>query len=468
MKKEAYFIILILLILPVITFAYCEGYNVWGYAWSENIGWISFNSHNCDGTDGCDNAKVETTCSGVVYGVNIENDKELSGYAWSENIGWISFDTTDASYPSVKLNSSNELEGYARALSHGGGWDGWIRFNIGGIDWTEKGVSLNKTLTPQEFEGYVWGDDVVGWVSMNHSNASPPNSNYAVYTNFSDDDIPDAPDDLDADENGGNLCNSYAISLDWTSDVSTEPDYKAYIVVKRDGIVIDERGITGTQASIALNPPYDYTDDNNYCFKVAVTKDEYAVDITSVNDNSELNTNKWSNWSTEYCFDTFERYPRPIISMDPENPGPGEMTRLINNTVCYDRDGNDIGCDEDDNVLTWEWSFLCADCEGLEDEWIEYGYDDQDPPVEYVYTDRSPKVKFLQSEEYTITLEAREDENKFCSASMNTTPVDIQILDIDEDFIFYLNDGASIMNFAPFIMDILNNGIEHIGGLIFN
>jgi len=52
-------------------------HNLSGWAWSDNIGWISFNSTNTnDATD---------------YGVNENPDGTLVGYAWSSNIGWIQF-----------------------------------------------------------------------------------------------------------------------------------------------------------------------------------------------------------------------------------------------------------------------------------------------------------------------------------------------------------------------------------------
>jgi len=64
-----------------------ENDNVWGWAWSENIGWISFN--------------------GVNYGVNIDPASgDFSGYAWSENIGWIKFDPAGP-YPNPPINSAD-------------------------------------------------------------------------------------------------------------------------------------------------------------------------------------------------------------------------------------------------------------------------------------------------------------------------------------------------------------------------
>lgn len=101
--------------------------NVFGWAYSENIGWISFNN---------------TTGGGATsYGVNIETDGKFSGQAWSENIGWISFNESDLSgCPSGQCRawvdtSDGKVYGWVRALAGGspvaGGWDGWVHLRGG-------------------------------------------------------------------------------------------------------------------------------------------------------------------------------------------------------------------------------------------------------------------------------------------------------------------------------------------------
>src|SRR3989338_509710 len=68
--------------------------NVFGWAWSENIGWISFNNTSGGGA--------------VDYGVNVDTTTGIfSGYAWSENIGWISFERAVAgAHPLPPYNGS--------------------------------------------------------------------------------------------------------------------------------------------------------------------------------------------------------------------------------------------------------------------------------------------------------------------------------------------------------------------------
>lgn len=133
-----------------------EGHNMSGYAWSDNIGWISFNCLD------------EDTCGTVNYGVNIESNNDLSGYAWSDNIGWISFNESDlVSCPKgackAKILNNITLEGWAKALSaNGNGWDGWISLSKQPSGTVNYGVNLNGT----EFTGYAWGSNVIGWIDF--------------------------------------------------------------------------------------------------------------------------------------------------------------------------------------------------------------------------------------------------------------------------------------------------------------
>jgi hypothetical protein len=77
------------------------------YAWSNKIGWISFN------TTGAGSIKV--------------TDTALTGYAWSKNFGWINLGPAGSG---VKNNGSGSLSGYAWGQNVG-----WINFN---------GVTINS------------------------------------------------------------------------------------------------------------------------------------------------------------------------------------------------------------------------------------------------------------------------------------------------------------------------------------
>lgn len=134
--------------------------NIVGYAWSDTIGWISFNCTN------------NNTCAISNYGVNKNGDNTLTGYAWSDNIGWIKFGNlsgfpngngTQAQNANV---NGNNLKGWAKAIgADGNGWDGWIALS-------GAGPSYNVTLSGSAFGGYAWGSDVLGWVSFDASGAN--------------------------------------------------------------------------------------------------------------------------------------------------------------------------------------------------------------------------------------------------------------------------------------------------------
>lgn len=132
--------------------------NVSGFAWSENVGWISLNSTS----DG----------SATSYGVNISpltGTGIFSGYAWSENVGWITFNSGELTgCPSGTCNAqvdwaSGNVSGWARVLSQTG--DGWIKLSDDSIGvWNGKGVKIDTTTG--KFSGYAWSSDSVGWVDF--------------------------------------------------------------------------------------------------------------------------------------------------------------------------------------------------------------------------------------------------------------------------------------------------------------
>lgn len=154
--------------------------NIYGYAWSSNIGWISL---NCTNTN---------TCGTSNYGITIANNGDVTGYAWSSNIGWIKFGgfantdfpnySGDGTQPHNANLSGSNITGWARACSvyasgcsgtlksvtgtELGGWDGWISLigNNYGVT-----VSSSGAVT-----GFAWGSDVVGWIQFNGSTIMIP------------------------------------------------------------------------------------------------------------------------------------------------------------------------------------------------------------------------------------------------------------------------------------------------------
>lgn len=180
-----------------------------GFAWSPNVGWIRMN--NCESPTNCvyEGPTRESSSGAIGYGVTIAPsgaNRAISGYAWSSNIGWITFNTNYASEgPDPVLNcpdtiggsstrcgpyiewgtgglgAGHRLVGWARACSvyidctdptrglvedyKRGGWDGWIALHDTNVsDTAFFGVTVD-TLSGV-MSGYGWGSDVVGWVDF--------------------------------------------------------------------------------------------------------------------------------------------------------------------------------------------------------------------------------------------------------------------------------------------------------------
>lgn len=152
----------------------CNENNIRGYAWSDNIGWISFSCMN----------EYEIG-QGVDYGVNLnDNTKLLSGQAWAENLGWISFDESDLvgcpEAPCEARVETVEVTGWAKVLAEDEEDEEWISLS-GEAD---NGDAYGAELIVPDFHGYAWGDKYSGWISFNCENDnSCATSDYSVYTN---------------------------------------------------------------------------------------------------------------------------------------------------------------------------------------------------------------------------------------------------------------------------------------------
>lgn len=171
--------------------------NLSGFAWSDNIGWVSFNSSDCDADNNgiSDGTPAGCPLAGTSipnYGVNVGIGGAMSGFAWSDNIGWIDFGPS-GSYPELPNNggtldrSTGLVSGWARALAgssaESGGWDGWIKLgnDSNGDGAYDNGSDINLindygamaglfNAGSCEWGGYSWGGGgdtgVVGWISF--------------------------------------------------------------------------------------------------------------------------------------------------------------------------------------------------------------------------------------------------------------------------------------------------------------
>lgn len=150
------------------------------------FGWMSMNSLSCD-TD--KNTFVDVACGGNNtttpahnYGVNIPSSNgALSGYAWSDNYGWISFNSGDvAGCPSGVCSANragNALTGWARILSirdggaNSGGWFGFISLSGTATNGSPYGVNIDTTTN--KMGGYAWSDEL-GWIDFSLASVEAP------------------------------------------------------------------------------------------------------------------------------------------------------------------------------------------------------------------------------------------------------------------------------------------------------
>lgn len=177
--------------------------NVSGFAWSSNIGWISFNNTSGGGLNN--------------YGVNITDNGAvgiLSGYAWSNNAGWISFNSADlAGCPAAPCSAvvdkrTGQVSGWAKFLTS----NDWLK-----LQGTNYGVLISKSTG--DFFGHAWGGEIAGWISFNCNQPLTgdicPLANYKVTTSFDMNIKPTVALGSAPNPAPVNLCLTPAYSFSW-------------------------------------------------------------------------------------------------------------------------------------------------------------------------------------------------------------------------------------------------------------
>lgn len=162
-----------------------SGVELTGYAWSDNIGWISMNCRT-GGVTGND------ICGTSSYRVTLATGGALTGYAWSSNIGWVKFDglssfpalagTVAASARVTGTYPNLTIEGWARACagtvpgdcsdmaSRTDGWDGWISLRSTVAPTYSTIMSATGALN----NSFAWGSAVVGWIDFDQTGLRLP------------------------------------------------------------------------------------------------------------------------------------------------------------------------------------------------------------------------------------------------------------------------------------------------------
>jgi hypothetical protein len=193
-----------------------------GFAWSSNVGWISFNSTNCDSDENgamdnpspCNSLGLPVPMADYDVAVDIGGGSQtrghLSGYAWSSNVGWIFFGDgsgTPTSTPdnvfdvgcelspsqepcsplvngciacmdlSADANGHYNVYGWAKVLSMGD--DGWVRLRNDDRGYGIRFSNFNPSTNSATAEGFAWNafpdlspSDIlgIGWISFSSEN----------------------------------------------------------------------------------------------------------------------------------------------------------------------------------------------------------------------------------------------------------------------------------------------------------
>ncbi|MBP6856145.1 MAG: hypothetical protein KBC42_02625 [Candidatus Pacebacteria bacterium] len=147
-----------------------------GFAWSDNVGWISMNCKTGSMT-------ASDICGVSNYKVTVGAGGALTGYGWSDNVGWVKFGGLSG-IPGGGSNATynattGKVSGFVRFCSGISGSSYWnVNNSCSGstrTDGWDGFVSLSSAINPIYgvtvasnglFSGFAWGDEVVGWVDF--------------------------------------------------------------------------------------------------------------------------------------------------------------------------------------------------------------------------------------------------------------------------------------------------------------
>jgi len=434
--RKILFLILVVLVFSLLGISRVKATgNVYGWAWAENIGWISFNKDGVNGIIGG---------GGIYdYGVNIETDGKLSGYAWAgggiegstqkPTIGWIKFDpagpypTTPNYSACVDLPTSGQVcdgvgdykvSGWARACSvfndpnscsgalnpNRGGWDGWINLIID----VNYGIFIDSAAAPAQFHNWAWGGDdtkeeaIVGWKSFNCAEGGNCGiSDYKVVTTF----VLNKPPRIESlGKTGENCCirGDGDVHFEWIYvdedgdpetrfqfQIDDDPNFNSREVDRDFGGLSNPSGTVNSQAvPVSVTPGSD---------RISFGKTYYWR--VKVYDNQGGD----SGWVSGDSFDTFSHaLPAPDLEWSPEKPVIKDKVEFNSaNSICYDSSNNPISCV---GVATFSWTM--PGTEGTNYRYVD-GTNANFP---------NPKVIFLTPTRGNVRLEITDDMGA-CSAT---------------------------------------------------
>jgi len=436
------------------SFTHPGGDNVSGFAWSSTIGWISFNASNCDSEDpgdgNTDTGNYSNCPTGQStpappndYGVHIDRTRadlgNFSGYAWSSNVGWVSFQDTAPDYsfnsncnnPNCTSGNNcsacfnyyeNKTYGWAHILALGD--DGWVKLNNDSSDpvaWQSLQIDLRTATT----SGWAWNEGTpdntgIGWISYNSSDCDTNNNGYVDSGMCGGDDssdvvvpygvtaevntVPEARNLTAPNWNQANACpnvpnapnygNARGAVLTWDF---VDPDPSAsgtayHLVVSEEGgsDIIDTCKCDGLNSCAnGGDPSYcritlacmsssgstcyyrlyesDLEYDTSYEWQVTVW-DNYDISSTTeyyeANDSGVIPGTNAEDGDPETFTTYAHEFPEPYFEWFPQDPSTGEEVKFTDTSIYHDYDtptsDTVVACDEDgggDDVChEWDWN----------------------------------------------------------------------------------------------------------------
>ena len=186
-----------------------------GYIWAENAGWTKVGDTSCAGGDCCqtgtikgyenDSNGADNDGDGVAddWGVNNNGSGNLSGYAWGENVGWISFSCTNCNVntswrkvtvtvpgggmPAEWFNPPKAPEGGFQILINEGKEytdSRTVILNlIGGPDTARMAISNNSEFTGVGSTGQISYQSQYSW-DICRGRTECPEGEYTIYAKF--------------------------------------------------------------------------------------------------------------------------------------------------------------------------------------------------------------------------------------------------------------------------------------------
>lgn len=359
--------------------------NVSGWAWSSNVGWISFNGTNSGSGGGNYGVHICTGNSDSHVGCGAGAEGKIVGYAWSSNIGWIKFDPIGP-YPSsplfsARVDASGNITGWARACAGAanadcsggtnplsGGWDGWIKLS---------NTTLNFTVSPAEFHGYAWGSDVVGWISFNCAEGGNcSSSDYKVTTTYN---LKPSVTNLDIKQTADYCVGPPSVTVSWKFVGDSQSAYQAQIFEGNFATLVKDSGKVSLASNSFSTIEVQY--GKTYSWQVQVW-------------DSQDRSSGWTQ-DTKTVTTPVHQYPsvRAIgFTWVPAEPAQDEEVRFANNAKCYGVSG-EVSC-------SWLWTI---------------------PGATYVAptnsSSKEPVVKFSSLGDKTISVTATDLDGFFCAAS---------------------------------------------------